>query len=290
MKKFKKIGVTLILILAFPLLAACGARIDVVEWQDADNFYNELQIVLSDAILSEINRSATSNGIEKWTLTSYLSELLAQYSDYELARTQKENGETKIVFYSSVSKDESSGGGGGKEPETIKEENLFVRSVEIIMDNPLNGLIDSFKKAQGNKLDYYSVFGVILRGQRINTIDGYRETYPSIFAAFPYLADKDYENMLMSFIWQAPKNWKSSGETIHIDGEKYFRWSRDLSEDGAKISYKYYRANSVGWNIVAIAAGGLTVLIIFLVFFIKGKKKPPKETTKDLFPYDPFAT
>ncbi len=128
----------------------------------------------------------------------------------------------------------------------------------------------------------------------------YTKLLPGLTEAFPAVNLDAYTNVLLRNYWYASKkmnvNYDNKVGAADSDGTPdtygvYYLFEKTVGEGDTTVEYEYYRADPTGWYLVAIAVGGLTVLIAYLVARNKKRRqeKQPPAKVQDSFPYDPFA-
>ncbi len=135
--------------------------------------------------------------------------------------------------------------------------------------------------------------GYVLKSESATTENYEIEIIPCFKDAFPNGAFTP-STLKTSFILQSNSKMKTSGQTLRDNqGNKYYLFDSLFDEKEDKIVYEYVRANSVGWNVLAILLGLATVGAILLYCKFR-KPKEPKKTAyaaaKERFPYDPYET
>ena len=123
------------------------------------------------------------------------------------------------------------------------------------------------------------------------------EVIPPFAKAFPIVeqipATYSPDKLTVNYVLQSDNKMITSGSPVQYDeyGNKYYFFSTTFNEKSDKIEFNYIRANSIGWNILAILIGLATVggLMLYCKFH---KPKEPKKSAyaaaKERFPYDPY--
>ena len=204
--------------------------------------------------------------------------------------------------------------------------NLFLRTISVKREDRFNYWLKEYEAAaarnQAGKIDpadHHSMMGIVVSG-RVDTYPQYRygdeaatrqgltwdadkSVYykvvcPSFFETFP--AAGDYADLVLHNFWYASKkmNVASDGEFDTTDeygnldkkGSLYL-FEKYANEGETFVEYEYFRADPTGWYLVALLCGGLAVLIVIAIAksVDAQKKKTPKPTLKEQFPYDPFG-
>lgn len=295
MKKcVKGISIFIAAALTCLLLAGCGAGADVAYYTDGDFYYYDLSVSVSVDRLKEMERTALYNpaALSKWTVSGWLYELTRQltFSDgsrFQFVSEGITDGRQRMNYRRKIPASTVENQPEGEPDENydfLRKNFFYVYQTTVTVSNPFNGMRAEFDGAGITQTDLMSV---IRYGLKAYDSNGQIVTYlPSLFETFPSLKEDSVGSFTLGYLMPAPKSGSSTGETVYIDGQKFFRFDRlfDLSEQ--TMTYQYYSPNSTGWYITAIALGAIVTGIILLV--TAKKKKNNKEIAAGGFPYDPF--
>ena len=92
--------------------------------------------------------------------------------------------------------------------------------------------------------------------------DGTR--YPSFTEAFPAAASYDPSDLRLNLYLALNDDIRSTGTWVTVDGVRYCMYERSFDDSTHTIVYRYYAANSLGWNVTAIVIAVAVVAAILL--------------------------
>ena len=265
---------------------------------------------------------------QPWTVEQYIHAVMETRTNFEFNDKDKDGDNTSISFIIELTDDaddDSEEGGDEEEEDTSAmtvEKGFFMYHVKVEQD----GIFNYYKQQYYNGgTEDNSAIGVIKNGLKeavpLNKdaenyetrkqellANGYNlvrenensELYeiliiPSFEDAFPLAKGVNtYSASLLktNYILQSNNKMTTSGQTLYDNsGNKYYMFGSYFDDKEDKIIYEYVRANSVGWNVLAICIGLAAVggLMLYCKF---RKPKEPKKTAyaqaKERFPYDPY--
>lgn len=312
--KIKYIICVCLLIAAF-VLCGCGARVDVYEETDGENYYFNIDIGVDEALDSKLNASAAINEQtnKKWTLGSwfnaYMGELGKLYGfNYVYPGVMNElASKSKIYRFMQITvgtDNEYMNNALGLEGDYTVSTNLFFRTVKVERDDRFNYFISEFKDAYSRlesgplSADSETAMGIFLFGIRnVYPYESYPNPDPSFKydeqtgevykIALPAFGDvfdvdvSDYKKLDLRNFWHVTARIKAESDDTaiaNINGSEkfYYVFSKEAGDGETVIRYSYLRADPTGWYIVAIVAGGIAVGIsIWLVKRNKRKAAAP---------------
>lgn len=292
-KGAKKICILIAALIAAVTLTGCGAGLECAYYSDGSSYYYDLSISISLDKMTKMERTAAYNpaAYDKWTFSDYVYGLSQRLtfndgSRFNFVSEGNREGYHIINLSRKVLASQVQGGTAEDENYDVKRKNLFfLYETTVTVSHPFNDMRTLYDDAQLAHSDIMSIikYGIKSIGSNGEIISA----YPSVFEAFPSLKGSDVGGFTMAYLIPASKSGSSTGETVYIDGVKFFRFDRVFDTTQETITYRYYSANTVGWYITAIGAGVLVTALILL--FTKKKKDKSKPQLAELFPYDPFA-
>ena len=320
MRRFYKVIASLLLSVAVLFsLCGCGLDIELREVRNNDGWtFNRLDINLKSSLVEKLEATASNNGVKKWTVGDWISAYMEVVSDmygfrYEYDGSYNENG-VKTYRYNSIVVKEKDNDDYLTEALTLTgeqkvKEGFFIRRINVVRDDRFKWWIREFEDAyerfiMGGKdpNDNTTLMGIILFGCGYNTGNPltYVEILPAFTDAFPAADFNTYTQTALHDLWYASVKMNVSSSRRDYDRDiygnptntqkVYYIFDRKADDGETFVEYMYYRANPVGWYVVAILAGGAVVGLIFLGCYLNDKiKSKPKVKTEDLFPYDPFS-
>lgn len=275
------------------LLTGCGASVTVYDYYDNGVRENAIEVSVDKATLSAMEKSALANGANAYTVSRYLAELFGEF-DYELEDAEESDGGYAARYVKSFPSDVSDLDliGTAVEFTASYKDNPFIRKVDLVAQNPFNGVRAAYDDAKPNMIVAddarfkYEVINFIKYGR--SAVDEFGETvelFPAITDAFPCLRGENLDGLLLNYVRGGSRRMSSTGTSYRIDSRTSgYIFSRYFDEIEAEIGFSYNRPVSYGWYIVALAAGGAAVGIVFAV---TRKKKDKGPTLIDRFPYNP---
>ncbi len=270
MNKLKRVIAVLFIVLCACMACACGASVDYMYEATDDAYVYRYVVHVDGALKSELEESATqASATARWTLDSYFSRLAYFYGmDYEYEITSTHD----YKFTRTIKKDEFGPDGGETDDDTSSDDKIkveiaktgfFYRTIKVTEPSPFNGVVESYHDAEPGSLFY--------------TLKNGDSTIPSLSGAFPKIADyADEEGQLkLNFLTKNSRDFITPDRVI-IDGELWYKWENEFTEDEQYLVYTYRRPNPIGWYVVAMAIGAAIVTLI-LVLTRKSSKKPRME-------------
>lgn len=285
----KFITVGLLLVLALSLTACSGTSVSLVTSSTATGSRHQLEIRVPNAALNELQNSATyrEGTRAKWKLADYLTLLcsmvqLGDGSQYEYVQTYPDGSDTVFILIRDFTPSDD-GDDDEDDVQTTVKDYFFFYTVEVTQPNPFNGLRLSYDEAApGQNANIMQM----LKNGIGTTVDGvWVSLLPPIAEAFPYIKTCNLDELKLNLYLSGSNRMASDGTKIRTRGGAYYMWERKFDTADTSITLQYYRPNSLGWNIVAILAAGITVTVILLV--TRNNKKKHKPTLEERFPYDP---
>ncbi len=297
MKKAGKILIAAVLSLFVScVFVGCGAAgIDLVSYSDGELYHYELCISVSTEKRNDIERTAAFKPYsreERWTVSEWVRVLTENMGFKDGSRFEYVSEATvdgyfvmnyERVFDPSFYDDEEDDGETDENYKVERKNYFYVYETVITASNPFNGYraqYDGAKEGEG------SLMSIIKYGIKINVGGGSFTVLPALTEAFPALEGANLDLLSVSYSIPAGSVGFSSGETVRINGSKFYRFERLLDDEELTLTYSYLSPNAYGWYITIIAIGALTVGLILLATTKKKKKVKPSD--KDMFPYDPF--
>ncbi len=261
-----------------------------------------------------------------WTVEQYIHAVMETRTNFQFNQKDSDKDNTSISF---IFESENTDGDDDEDTEeeddstiTTIEKGFFMYRIKVEQDNVFNSYKQQFYK--DDKTDN-SALGVIKNGfDEIVPLDTAAENYearkaelaengfallyeengteiysreliPSFNAAFPIAASKEIytpQTLKTNYLLQSNNKMQTSGETLRDNqGNRYYLFQTLFDEKNDRIEFTYYRANSVGWNVMAILIGVAVVGGLMLYCKFRKPKEPKKtvyESAKERFPYDPF--
>lgn len=293
LKGFKKVYWVFAALFAALFLTGCGAGIECAYYSDSQFYYYDLRVSVSQERMAQMEKTAAYNpsAYGKWTFSDYLYGLAQRltFSDgtrFEFVSEGNTASAHVMNFTRKIPKSTVSSGGGEEDENyaLVRKNFFYVYQTTVTVSHPFNGLRAQYDGAQVAHADMMSVirYGLTAIGPSGEVIT----YYPSLYDAFPALQGTDVSDFTLAYLIPAPKSGSSTGETVVLDGVRFFRFDRAFTSDEETITYRYYSGNSVGWYVTAIVLGALVTGLILLFTRRNRKKRLPQ--TQELFPYDPF--
>ena len=263
-----------------------------------------------------------ANAGDPWTIEQYIRAVMEiGCPEFAFNETQSGNKETSMIFlcqvlYGGNSEADSDEEDGGNSTEIRR--GFFFYTIHVEQDSIVNAYKDAYYNGGdgviGSKAvdivnngykEIRSVSSENYEAQRAQLIaDGFTEISEGLFeievvpplnSAFPIVKDvATYfpDKLTVNYVLQSDNKMVTSGETVYDEfGNRYYLFSTKFDEKDDKIEFNYIRANSIGWNVLAILIGLLTVggLMLYCKFH---KQKEPKKSAyaaaRERFPYDPY--
>ena len=268
-------------LIAFALvLTGCDATVNLFVDATADYYVQELEIRMPDSVRRVLEDSAADNGTteadDRWTLAAWVRALSLQTS-FEYGGIAPDQSDFVISLTMRIPLTElGSSSDGGSTSRTI-ENYFYFYAVEETEPNPFNGL-----RAEYDAGTEGTLMGAVRNGWES---DGVR--YPSFAEAFPAAAGYDPSDLRLNLYLALADDVRSTGTWVTVDGVRYCMYERPFDDSTHTVVYRYYAANSLGWNVTAIVIAAAVVAAILLVTRKRGKDAAPKGAAGA--PGDPFG-
>lgn len=254
-------------------LIGCDASVSMYSTSDGDEYVQTLEIRMPDSMLRDIeSHAAYANPTRRWSLVGWLNVLsaLVTYSDgshYEGANLVSKDGDSIITLERRFKPSSDDADEPDEDVVRTVKDNLFFYTVEVTEPNPFNGMrADYDAGTEGTIMDYI----------RNGIVQDNVVLLPALTEAFPRIADYDPSGLKLKLYIAFGDKVQTTGTRVLIDGVRYYLFERSFDDSTQTITYKYFRPNSLGWNIVALVAAALTVAIILLCTR-SSKPKQPQE-------------
>lgn len=287
----KKLIVCIVSLCAACTLTACGASVSMYTGSTASYYTQTLEIRLPASVYNVMEKTAAvkPGTYARWKFTEWLYALsqLVSFSDgtsyeYDGYMTDPKNNDFVAQLTRKIPIDAADGSDEESETSQTVKNYFYAYAVEVTQPNPFNGLRTDYDTAAPGQNG--SVTQMIKNGIGYYREDVYVEVLPSLAKAFPATAGYDPGSLKLNLYLNGSSKMVSTGTKVTIDSKTYYLWERAFDDREETITYKYYRPNSLGWNITAIVAASAVAGIILLA--TRGKKQ--KETLLERYPYDPF--
>ncbi len=290
----RKIAVFIMMILVVSVFAGCESGVEFKYASDEEKSYYYIDFMFDNTELSLLNGSSALrvsdyhvDGVESvaeiyWKVEDYLKLLMANFSGFEYQDKDDETDpdRTYYMFYREMERPD-------EEPE--EEENdglpegytlnkgLFIYTITVEQDNPFNEVRTAYNKNGASGIDAIDVF----KYGASNPSNG-KLLMPSFSAAFPAFSYVGTGDLTLNYFLQTNSKLITESNKFFYDynGNKYYLFESSLNEDNGKITFKYYRANSLGWNILSVAIGFIVVGALILLAKYGPKKAPPPQRSR----------
>lgn len=276
-----------VIVAAGVLLTGCGARLTVYDYTENGSRYNMYELEIDRTEVEKMEQTATADPDgEKYTVADYFVRFFAGFG-YELTDASLTSDKYTATYVKRIASGESELDAIGSKVEFTytHTENPFVRYYEATSPNPFNGVrkkYDEIEPLRSSNMIERLKNGAIARDE----YGGIVSSFPSITEAFPYINGVDLDGLALDYVYSGARRMTSSGETLSsTDNGASYRFSRYFDASDTEIAFTYKRPVAYGWYLVAVAAGGIT-LVVFVSITREKKKKP---SLLDRFPYDPEA-
>lgn len=246
------------LLIAFALvLTGCDAKVNMFVYATADYYVQELEIRLPDSLRRELEISAAANETaaedDTWTLADWVRELSRQTS-FEYGGIAPDQSDYVISLTWRIPLSELGSSSDGSSTSRTIENYFYFYAVEETEPNPFNGL----------RADYDAGTEDTLMGAVKNGWESGGTRYPSFTEAFPAAASYDPSDLRLNLYLALNDDIRSTGTWVTVDGVRYCMYERSFDDSTHTIVYRYYAANSLGWNVTAIVIAVAVVAAILL--------------------------
>lgn len=288
----KKLTVIFLMVFTLFSATACGASVSLYTGSENGNTVYFLEARLPLSLYGNIQQSGAERHEigqpPKWRLEDWLAEfsryvMFTDGSMFEYEGYSIDSNEYVATFKRTVTP--NSGGSGSnddsEDDNVVIKDYFYFYAVEVTEENPFNGLRSEYDAAVPGQSG--TLMQMIKNGIGYFDDEGYHERLPSLSAAFSETAKYLPETLKLNFYLDGSAKMNTTGNKKVINGKTYYLWERSFDASEDYITYRYFRANSLGWNVTALIIAGVTVLIILIV--TRSKKEKP--TLLDKFPYDP---
>ncbi|MDR2201262.1 MAG: hypothetical protein LBP26_00630 [Clostridiales bacterium] len=319
----KKILLILAAALTAAVLTGCASDVSVYYYPGSDRYAYEIVFCFDDDELAVLDRSARNGekisgllpGTESlagddWTVELYLTYLLdakrqifngEMPSEYRKLPKVKSNGSTYYGFryvFENAAGEEEDADAEAEEYELTR--GFFFNRYSFTEPNIFNGFKEQYKNAVPGSKRSLTAIDVAAGGWYNQKESGeWEKLMPGFTEAFPDAGKRalfDVEKLRLDYYMITNSKMITSGETeTDAEGNRYYRWQTLFTAKDDVIIYELIRANSVGWNVLAIAIG-LAVVGFLLLYcrFAPKKDRPVRQTVtqsaRGRFPYDPFES
>lgn len=259
-------------------LVGCDASVSLYSTTDGDEYVQTLEIRMPNAMLRDIEADAAyRTPIERWSLVGWLNMLsaLVTYADgshYEGANLVSKDGDSIITLERRFTPAPDDADEPDEDVVRTVKNNLFFYTVEVTEPNPFNGLRADYEAGTEGTIMAYIRNGIV----QDNIV-----LLPALTEAFPRIADYDPSGLKLKLYVAFGDKVQTTGTRVSIDGVRYYLFERSFDDSAQTITYKYFRPNSLGWNIVALVVAALTVVVILLCT----RKSKPRQTQEIKFNY-----
>ncbi len=287
-------------------LSGCGfGVITELKSQDDSGWVFDLYFTVDVSLENTLNDSASYSEVhnKQWTLADWLCDYFDAAGKiygftYEFSGINAKRDPHVYEFEITVpaTADESLTDGlilkGNAE---VTANNGFIRTVSVVRDDRYNFFITDFENSYRKYVsagevaeDSKTLMEILLFGVQTDSVK-----LAGITEAFPELPIDEYTQTILTEFWLASSRMNVAyAEKVATSDRKYayYIFEKEMGDGAGEVEYDYFIANPTGWYLIAIAAGGIAVVAVYLYarYANNKKRKPPKPTTKDLYPYDPF--
>ena len=281
--KIRLLAVIGVILVAF-LLTGCGAKVTLYEYSSDGVRYNMYELTFDADTVASMERTAATDGDgKKYTVEGYFYKLFTDFG-YTLASAERTDKAYTVRYVKAVSGLSELDAAGTKTDFTRTESsNPFIHTYTDVSPNPFNGVRDTYDNIESDKSQ--TVLERIKNGAVAFDEFGERVvSFPALTDAFPYLRGADLDGLELDYVRYGTTRTDSTGTVVPTgDKSAMFVFSRYFDDTETTIDFTYTRAEPYGWYLVAIAAGGLAVAVIYVVT----RPKKEKPTLLDKFPYNP---
>ncbi len=245
-RRFLKCAVALLLAVLVTAVTGCDAKVNLYVYATETDYVEEFEIRIPDSLRKELEATAAprQNG-ERWTLADWVRSLAAQtqlsYEGFVVDQSDFVVKLSQSVPLSQV---------GSSEGERKIKNYFFFYVVEQTSPNPFNGLREQYDSGEG-------VMGYVSNGWESGGV-----SYPSLTQAFPAAADYDPSLIKLNLYLALNDKVRATGTWVEVDGVRYCLFERSFDDKQLSVTYRYYAANSLGWNVTALVAAAAVVAVI----------------------------
>lgn len=288
----KKFVASLLALLSVLSLTACGASVSLYTGSTSSEYVHMLEISVPERLYNELEKTAAlkPNSYKRWRLDEWLATFCDLVTFGDGSKYEYEGNTVGGDFVAQMTRRFPISDADDEEEDdeviqTVKNY-FYAYVIEVTQPNPFNGLRTDYDEAAAGQNG--SLMQMLKNGiGYYHNVEGagqvWVEVLPPLAKAFPLVKNYDPGDMTLKLYLGGSSRMASTGTKVKIGRNTYYLWERKFDETDETITLKYYRPNSLGWNITALVVAGLTVVVILLVT----RKKKKKETLLDRYPYDP---